>query len=633
MKISLFDIQIFGDNIALKLAVNGLRPDQRGSEYRPMTGAIAYTFDSSASSSPPALAFEPDPDLFQQLQLRENCEYDFSLYLPVTLNEYRTQRLQNPSFPFVADSVAGIVTFNSEDAFSIVDGKLRITGRINYKHRAGIGDLSIEAAGERLPIYVEVLTTKLDYEAEFRALLDALSDIGAELLLRLDTAVEAILNLSDARNDSPLSAYLQLRHLFKSNKLAEAAAAIQANPARRVDHAHVRQPIELCAIPDFFELASNPGAVDWIEASNGFLALRGFLPRDVLETMTTLVEDVPENRFIKYALEQVVRELEEIKVKLPLRYSAAHRAVARWHLDMVTILAFPFWRSIKAEARYPNSMILLQRRGYREIVTAITAFALGLARDGAESIGTINSELRPVFELYELWCFIQIYHAVQALTGEQGTPSLELAHNKRDFVFSFQRSGNLAYKFDLAALGYPSAAIALYYNRSFLGNGRSKAPDTHWEDTYSLQLRPDISLRIVLNGTAHWIHFDAKYRLDGQKIAEELRLVEDGGRQRSSDPTYKSDDIHVMHTYRDALLGTRGSYILYPGKTDEPNRFVRHGSASYRQQYPLPGIGAFPLTPGPDGKAMQIDDVIEFLRQAILVLAGASRYVEEEGIA
>lgn len=29
--------------------------------------------------------------------------------------------------------------------------------------------------------------------------------------------------------------------------------------------------------------------------------------------------------------------------------------------------------------------------------------------------------------------------------------------------------------------------------------------------------------------------------------------------------TLWEEDIHVMHTYKDAILTTEGSYILYPG--------------------------------------------------------------------
>jgi len=46
-----------------------------------------------------------------------------------------------------------------------------------------------------------------------------------------------------------------------------------------------------------------------------------------------------------------------------------------------------------------------------------------------------------------------------------------------------------------------------------------------------------------------WV-FDAKFRFD---------------RYSESDLSAKADDIHKMYTYRDALIGCRGAYAVYPG--------------------------------------------------------------------
>ena len=62
--------------------------------------------------------------------------------------------------------------------------------------------------------------------------------------------------------------------------------------------------------------------------------------------------------------------------------------------------------------------------------------------------------------------------------------------------------------------------------------------------------------------------------------------------------TFKSEDIDRMHTYRDAILGTRGCYVLYPGSTNEETVFVRHTKEEYRNKWPGPSVGAFPLCPG-----------------------------------
>ena len=49
-----------------------------------------------------------------------------------------------------------------------------------------------------------------------------------------------------------------------------------------------------------------------------------------------------------------------------------------------------------------------------------------------------------------------------------------------------------------------------------------------------------------------------------------------------------------MHTYKDAILRTEGAYVLYPG--DETKIF------RVQNDKPIPSVGAFPLTPGKNGK-------------------------------
>ena len=50
-----------------------------------------------------------------------------------------------------------------------------------------------------------------------------------------------------------------------------------------------------------------------------------------------------------------------------------------------------------------------------------------------------------------------------------------------------------------------------------------------------------------------------------------------------------------MHAYRDAILGSRGAYVLYPSAETEPALFVRSRDPGYRATHTLPSVGAFPL--------------------------------------
>ena len=130
-----------------------------------------------------------------------------------------------------------------------------------------------------------------------------------------------------------------------------------------------------------------------------------------------------------------------------------------------------------------------------------------------------------------------------------------------------------------------------------------------------------------MNNIVHWLHFDAKYRLDLSKWKEELV----GNDNVSS---FKREDIHKMHTYRDAVLGTRGSYVLYPGSEHINELYVRNPNKAYRDNSLMPSVGAFPLKPTEtDVQADQISCISLHIKHCLQALIDNNfHYKEEYGI-
>ena len=56
---------------------------------------------------------------------------------------------------------------------------------------------------------------------------------------------------------------------------------------------------------------------------------------------------------------------------------------------------------------------------------------------------------------------------------------------------------------------------------------------------------------------------------------------------------FKDGDIYKMHTYKDSILKTEGSYVLYPGNV--------HKLFKEDSDFIIPSVGAFPLAPGNGG--------------------------------
>jgi predicted component of viral defense system (DUF524 family) len=148
-----------------------------------------------------------------------------------------------------------------------------------------------------------------------------------------------------------------------------------------------------------------------------------------------------------------------------------------------------------------------------------------------------------------------------------------------------------------------------------------------------MRFDPDISIAIRAGSITHWLNFDAKYRLEkllfDPSDAGEIEGVEAQG--IPAQDTFKKDDLNKMHCYRDAILGTRGAYIIFPGSGEEGllPPFVRRPRVP-RRGLDFPSVGAFRLKPG--GQRNLQEALKEFIRGSIQLLASNTGYIEETGL-
>ena len=96
------------------------------------------------------------------------------------------------------------------------------------------------------------------------------------------------------------------------------------------------------------------------------------------------------------------------------------------------------------------------------------------------------------------------------------------------------------------------------------------------------------------------MHFDAKYRADKltklfggdqQDGDEGDEILTDEKEEAKALSTYKRGDLLKMHTYNDALRYTIGSYVLYPGSEEAPEKIAKFHEIA-------PGVGALVMKPG-----------------------------------
>jgi len=218
-----------------------------------------------------------------------------------------------------------------------------------------------------------------------------------------------------------------------------------------------------------------------------------------------------------------------------------------------------------------QSTVLRGRTGYRELLRFYLELVARTQFTAPHDLRNVL-ELRHAADIYELWCFFAVVKAVAA--------TLDAAPELTRFSF-----GTHAAKVPWGyRAGWPG--VDVFFNRSYSRPGAGGTPQAG-AHSYSLRLRPDITL-LQASGTLDV--FDAKFKLSVSAAFDAQEETVDAAAD-----TFKPDDIHKMHAYRDAL-GARSAWVLYPGVETVVKQFPAPCSASVAS---FTGVGAIPLRPGP----------------------------------
>lgn len=609
--------------------------------------------DDYAARGVPAICWRDDtPVLFERLHLRENTDYFIDITLPMPKAEAERQARQRPAWPF-SERLRAVFKADPPRRWKQPDaGSIVITGQLRLRNHAGILDLSTETGAV---LRAEVVCRKIDYLHEFQTLLNEVAEFLAELLLQYDSPVSVAFDLTDARDASAAAVLFQMRYVMAEDNLPRAVEELlsQAHAAlvtevRMQDIAEVEEP-------------SAEALIDTLDASlfetGGPLAgvFRGFTPRSLPVIEVAEIIDTPENRYVKYFLEECTLLAQWLAGSLNGQGKVgASREAESWALQLQELLAHDIWRGVGMMRQFPsNSQVLLKRRGYREVLRFDLALRLSLTlpwSQGEKLAEGLMGDIRPVSELYEYWCFFLLRRLLAEicqtelpengsfLSFTQDGLQVRLVKGKRSrvsFIYRQDAEGTIK--------------VALFYNRRFPRPRRNLAS---WEGSYTAMFDPDYSIAItVTRGEVvqkHWLHFDAKYRLEPAELAQVLHdasaeLMADAdddetGYEQEISRLHRREDLFKMHTYRDGILSTRGAYILFPGdgvgmrmEGKTQNFFIRHPSA-FRgpATHNFPSVGAFDLCPGRD--ETQLPVLKTFLSSVLNAVAAGNVYREEDGL-
>ncbi len=340
--------------------------------------------------------------------------------------------------------------------------------------------------------------------------------------------------------------------------------------------------------------------------------------------------DTPENRFIKAAISTSIAKLSKIthisrSMEIdPDRHRLSESFFSKlegWQGDMRFFQRQPLFKDVGAfTGLSKESLVLQQKPGYAKVYKVWQQLKLYLDfLDGDSSLS-----LRSVSELYEIWCFLEIFRILSEI-GFKEIISNRVSMKNIGLNVSFSDGMQGTFKFERD----DGIELRLVHEPKFQPKG-SKIKS--WVTTQ----KPDIFLEASFPDGEKivWL-FDAKYR---------IKAPRDFGGTDNDEFDYVPDDaINQMHRYRDALihledikqgqvLKTRpvfGAYALYPGfynQKDDKN--------PYSGAIDEVGIGAFSLLPAEDhsGSIWLTDFLTEKLaRKTIHYLPSSTdRYFLEE---
>jgi predicted component of viral defense system (DUF524 family) len=308
--------------------------------------------DDYAARGVPAICWRDDtPVLFERLHLRENTDYFVDITLPMPKAEAERLARQRPAWPF-SERLRAVFKSDPPRRWKQPDpGSVIITGQLHLRNHAGILDLSTETGAV---LRAEVVCRKIDYLREFQTLLNEVAEFLAELLLQYDSPVSVAFDLTDARSASAAALLFQMRYVMAEDNLPRAVEELLSQA-----HAALVTEISMRGIAEVEE-PSAEALVDTLDASlfdaGGPLAslFRGYTPRALPVVEVAEIIDTPENRYVKYFLEEGTLLAQWLAASLSSQGKVASaREAESWVSRLQELLAHDLWRGVDMMRQFP----------------------------------------------------------------------------------------------------------------------------------------------------------------------------------------------------------------------------------------------------------------------------------------
>lgn len=464
-----------------------------------------------------------------------------------------------------------------------------VAGTLNFQRQIGRSDLVLVVGADRITVTVEVLPTKLDYRADYDALLHGTRAANESLVLEYLRATYRL--GSRQRGASGDVEWLTLLR-DRMHDLEQAIHAIDRRPLRSLRQTlGDRRPEKLRRVDAtaMQAIRRGTGSGAWQTAANG-LRVRAFVPsRTPQESL-----DTPEHRWIAQELRTIALRLEgyERVFALPGRTETPNQRTLQlqeefrgFHQRILNLSQIPALQTRGSVPAAFSSLQLTSALGYADAYRNLVELRHALTLDP----GTDNVSVSDLHELYELWCFLEIVQQLSQLTGASVDPSNVIRTRKGRLGVALIKGSGSRVLLRGAAL-----SMIVEYNPRFPGLSGDQIPDILIRVRHAGQ--PDALLAL-----------DAKYRLDSSSAySNQFGSV---GPPR--------DALNVLHRYRDAITDDPTSYAHRPVKRGvalfplSKDRSISFADSRLSLSLRIQGIGALPFLPG------NTDHVANWLRDML----------------
>ena len=495
------------------------------------------------------------------------------------------------------------------------ENKFKFAGTLNFRSYVGKSFLDVKKDNiKSVPIPIEVRSKKIDYFNQYSSMIADLSQHALSLIFEVNSPLYQEFELGNEEKLTYYEDFMFLEYLFRQDNLPTVFEYLSKNMhSQLINHDEI-VPVSLANNLNSSSLNSIVSRPNQLFKTDSQIKmaekLNGYLPINIHQVKHEDSIDTPENQFFKYFLEMLQNLVEKLLSNSKKGYIQDKLEFFKEEIEYY--LSAKFFNHISTMDYVPfNSQILQKKEGYRDIFQYFLMLEFSFRLSWDDLNNKFKGFEKKLSELYEYWCYFEILKVLNELSIIKIDFEDVFEVNRSKWGINVIKGKRSSKKFKLNVRGQ-EVNIELFYNLTF-------SDKTDYR-SYSLAFRPDYTLLITTSADQHFIHFDAKYRSEleiidfyekiGEKSSSEIeKEIEKRDSLEEKEYVFKDADIYKMHTYKDSILLSSGSYVLYPGTK----------SKYFKQEdLVIPSVGAFSLTPG--NTDVEEDNLTKFIKKVIETL-------------